>query len=364
MKVLFIVPYPVNTAPSQRLKFEQYFDYFRREGITLEVASFVTPAFRKIIYKQGHFFKKISFTCWGYLRRIGDIFKALNFDIIYLHLEAAPFGPHIFEYILHKLRKPIIYDIDDIIYIPHTSKANSFIRYLKSYGKIPRIMALSSHVIVVTQYLKKFAERYNKNVTYIPPTINTERYLAKDHGNGRKVCIGWTGSYSTTEYLLILENVLRKISVKYDVRIKVIGDENFKIKGLNIESKAWFPEEEIADILDMDIGLYPLPDNEWIMGKGGLKALQYMGMGIPVVCTRVGAVLDFIDDGRNGFLAATQEEWLEKIALLIKSLELRKKLGMAGRITVEQKYSVAVNAPEYLKVLKAVYNQRYGKEEL
>jgi len=354
MKALFIVPYPVDSAPSQRLKFEQYFDYLRASGVEVEVSPFVTQKFRKILYEKGSYGKKVVYTLEGYLRRLGDLFKAASADVVYIHLEAAPFGPPIFEYIFYRMKKPIIYDIDDVVYLPHASEANRFTQFLKSPSKIPAIIRMSSHVIVVTQYLKQFARTFNKNVTQIPSTINTDKYFVKSRDAGRRVCVGWTGSHSTSKYLSLLEHVLRRISGENDVRIKAIGDRNFKIDGLNIEAEDWTLETEVEDIQDIDIGLYPLPRNEWVMGKGGLKALQYMGMGIPVVCTRIGEALKFIEDGVNGFLADSEDEWVEKISKLIKDPQLRASIGLAGRRTVEEKYSIKVNAPRYLEIIKEI----------
>lgn len=352
--MLFIVPYPINTAPSQRLKFEQYFGYFEDNGVEITFSSFVTPSFRKILYENGFIIRKIYYTIWGYLNRVKDIIRARNFDIIYLHLEAAPFGPPIFEYILSLMNKPIIYDIDDVVYLPHVSKANKFIIFLKSPSKISKIMELSSHIIVVTRYLKQYAERYNKNVTLIPSTVDTDKYFIKNGNVNRKVCIGWTGSHSTSGYLLLLENVLKRVSEEYDVRIKVIGDRRFRIDGLNIDAKDWSSDTEVEDIQDIDIGVYPLPKNEWVMGKGGLKAIQYMGVGIPVVCTRIGEVVHFVEDGVNGFLADSDEEWIEKISKLIRDSDLRKKMGFAARKTVEDKFSVKVNAYKYIDIFTKI----------
>ena len=352
MKILFIVPYPLNTAPSQRLKFEQYFDYFKKNGIEIEFSSFISHEFRKILYERGFISKKILYTILGYLKRIRDIFKATKSDIIYIHLWTTPFGPPIFEYIFHKMNKPIIYDIDDIVYLPHSSKANRFVQFLKFPQKIPKIISLSSHVIVVTRYLEQFAKRFNENVTHIPPTIDMDKCFAKEKNVNKKISIGWTGSHSSSVYLLLLEGVLRKIKEMHDIRIKVIGDKDFAIKGLDLEAKDWSSSTEVEDIQDINIGLYPLPNNEWVMGKGGLKALQYMGMGIPVVCTRIGAVLDFIQDGVNGFLADSEEEWVKKISMLIENFELMKRIGEAGRKTVEERFSVKVNAPKYLEIIK------------
>lgn len=349
-KVLFIVPFPVNCAPSQRLKFEQYFDHFRRHGFEIEVSPFVSPQFRKIIYKKGFYLRKVFYTLQGYFRRIKDILRAKDYNIIYLHLEAGPFGPPVFEYLFYKVKRPIIYDIDDVIYLPHASSANNFVKFLRFPQKVPAIIKLSSEVIVVTEYLKLFAEHFNKNVTYIPPTIDTDKYCIKTSCADRKVCVGWTGSHSTSRYLMLLKDVLSCLSKKYDIKIRVFGDKNFKINGLDIEAKDWSADTEVEDIQSIDIGLYPLPNTEWVMGKGGLKALQYMGMGIPVVCTRIGAVTGFIKDGINGLLADSDEEWVRKTAQLIEDAELRKKVGLAGRATVEEHFSVKVNAPKYLEI--------------
>lgn len=351
-KVLFIVPFPLNCAPSQRLKFEQYFDYFRDNGIEIEVSAFVSPRFRRIIYKKGFYGRKIFYTLQGYLRRVRDVLRAKDFDVIYLHLEAAPFGPPVFEYIFSRImRKPVIYDIDDVIYLPHASSANNFIKFLRFPRKIPAVIKLSSHVIVVTEHLKQFALRYNKNVTYIPPTIDTDRYFVKGPGTG-KVCVGWTGSHSTSQYLMLIRDVLLRLAEKYDISIKVFGDKNFRIEGLDIEAKDWSADTEVRDIQAIDIGLYPLPDTEWVLGKGGLKALQYMGMGIPAVCTRIGAVLGFIEDGVNGFLVSSEPEWTEAISRLIRDAGLRSRTGLAARKTVEERFSVKVNAPAYLSILR------------
>lgn len=363
IRVLFIVPYPQDCAPSQRLKFEQYYSYFEKEGVECIKRPFMNEAFYRIVYQKKRYLEKIIFTLFGYVMRCIHIIEAMRCDVVYLHLEAAPLGPPFFEYILHKLKKPIIYDIDDIVYLPHASKVNSFIRALKYYKKIPQIIKLSSHVITVTSYLKNFCLQHNTHVTNIPPTIDTDKYSIADKTSDSKICIGWTGSHSTSEYLLLLENVLRRIAQKYDIRIKVIGDQDFKISGLPVEAKEWCVGDEIKDIQDIDIGLYPLPKNEWIMGKGGLKALQYMGMGIPTVATRIGAVLDFIQDGTNGFLADSDEEWIQKLSRLIEDIELRKKIGISARKTVEERFSVKANAPKMLEIIRSVYKEHYKKED-
>ena len=104
----------------------------------------------------------------------------------------------------------------------------------------------------------------------------------------------------------------------------------------------------------MDIGVYPLPDEEWVLGKSGLKALQYMGVGVPVVASRIGAACEFIRDGENGRLVGSTEEWVDALAGLAADPALRARMGAAGRATVEARYSVRGTAPVYLRVIDSI----------
>ena len=104
----------------------------------------------------------------------------------------------------------------------------------------------------------------------------------------------------------------------------------------------------MEDLQDIDIGIMPLPDTDWTRGKCGLKGLQYMGLAIPTIMSPVGANMQIIKHGVNGFLASTKEEWVDYLSQLIESEELRKKLGEAGRKTVEEQFSVEANKEKYL----------------
>lgn len=363
MKVLFIVPYPLNSAPSQRLKFEQYLVYFQKAGIECIIRPFMSKKFYSMVYKERNYLKKIAYTLSGYLKRLFNIYDIFASDLVYLHLEATPFGPPFFEYLCKFFNKPIIYDIDDIVFLPNYSAANRLVRFFDNPKKIFKIFRISSQIIVVTTYLRDCAMQFNKNVVIIPPTINTDKYLVKNYDHKvRRICVGWSGSKTTSVYLRLLEGVLKQLSEKYEIKIKVIGDAAFKIPGLlNISASDWRLDSEVSDLQEIDIGLYPLPKTEWVLGKGGLKALQYMGIGIPVVCSRIGACTEFIKDEENGFLVDSQEEWLEKISQLIENHDLRKKIGLAGRATVEKYYSLKANTAKYLEVIKQTYNNRYFK---
>ena len=96
------------------------------------------------------------------------------------------------------------------------------------------------------------------------------------------------------------------------------------------------------------------------MAKTPFKTIQYMSVGVPTVASNVGGNREIIQDGINGFLASNEEEWIEKLSLLITNSHLRQKLGAAGRDTVEDRYSLKVNAPKLLEVLRKAYGNSYG----
>jgi L-malate glycosyltransferase len=315
----------------------------------------VTPAMWRVLYRRGFWIRKLLFGAWGYLRRLRDLQRAKRFDFVYVHLWALPFGPPWFEEHLARRGVRLIYDIDDLIYLPHASAANRFVRTFRRGDWIVRIARAASHVIVATEHLRQFAAGANANATTISSTIDTDTYRPRRHSDARdEVTIGWSGSHSTAPFLKVIAPALQELSRRFKLRLLVVGTESFAIEGVHVEARPWSLERETADLAEMDIGVYPLPDEEWVFGKSGLKALQYMGVGVPVVASRIGAACDFIRDGDNGFLAGSHEEWVDRISRLILDPPLRARMGLAGRATVEAGFSVRRTAPAYLRVIAAV----------
>ncbi|MBU1147844.1 MAG: glycosyltransferase family 4 protein, partial [Candidatus Omnitrophica bacterium] len=289
-------------------------------------------------------------------KRFSDIFTAAKCDIVFIHLEVFPLGPPIFEWLFSKLGRKIIYDLDDAIYMGVTSSANKFLKFLKCSSKIKRLIEMSSHVITCNIYLADYARKYNKNVTAIPTSVDTERFkpdVKKPEGN---LTIGWIGSHSTARYLEALKPVFLGLAKNHKFDLKIIGASNYDIRidGVNIVNLEWNLKDDIRQFQSLDIGVYPLPEDEWIRGKTGFKTIQYMSVGVPCVVSDVGANRDIVKDGINGYLAKTEDEWIEKLSILIDSHELRQRIGSAGRITAEEKFSVKANAPRYLEIIKRI----------
>lgn len=358
-KILFLTPYPFGCAPSQRLKFEQYYQALEEQGIQVTVSAFISARLWRILYRRGYWVQKTLLAAWGILRRFWDFARAGRFDAVYLHLWACPLGPPWFEEGLSRRGIPFVYDIDDLVYLPQASQANPFMRRFRNAEHVARVMRAAREVIVCTEYLRQFALRYNPRTIKISSTINTELYQPRSHcGQPQRMTLGWSGSLSTSRYLHLLDPVLQELSRRFKIRLLVIGDPEFRVDGVDVEARPWELQRETVDLGEMDIGLYPLPREEWVLGKSGLKALQYMGMGVPVIASSIGAACEFIRDGDNGFLAGSSEEWTQRLSGLIRDPQLRGKMGQAGRATVEAFFSVKVNAPTYVKVIRSLWDEK------
>lgn len=353
-KILIICPYPINVAPSQRLKYEQYFSFWEENGYEIEVSPFMTKGFWQIVYKKGFYFQKLLYTLWGYLRRFRDIFRIRKYDVIYIHLWATPFGFPLFETFFCLLHKKIIYDIDDMIHLKNKSQANTYLSHFKGKQKVIYLIKKASHIIACTPSLEQFVKQYNSEVTDISSTINTNIYSLKEHTAKNVITIGWSGSHSTSKYLYLIEEALKEVKEKINCQILVIGDPTFKFKDLESKTIEWNEKTEVETLKKIDIGLYPLPDEPWVYGKSGLKALQYMALGIPTIASAIGTNFRIIKDGETGFLVRTEKEWKEKILLLASDVELRKEMGRKSRAFVESFYSVNANKNKYLQIIEKV----------
>lgn len=350
MRILFIVPYSSDGA-SNRFRVEQYLPFLKAEGIEYDVRPFVTQRFFKILYLKGKNIRKILYFIQALWDRVLVIYRSRKYDLILIHREACPIGPPIFEWMIYKFKKPIIFDFDDAIFLQNLSPANRIYGFLKSPSKTQAIIKMSKAVIVANRFLEEYARRFNSRVYIIPTSIDTEKFMVKENAS-KRLSIGWVGSPTTFPYLHSLSGAIKELSMKHDFIFKIIGaGENLSIAGVNIESRDWKLEEEIANFQGIDIGIYPLSDTMWARGKAAFKAIQFMSMGIPVVASPVGMNKELIQDGVNGFLAASDEEWVNKISSLIKDEGLRQRIGLAGRKTIEEHYSVKVNVSKYIDVL-------------
>lgn len=353
MRVLAVVPSLYDTSPGQRFRIEQWDPFLKESGIEITYAPFETQELKAVLHRSGNVVGKVRAVSRNMRRRSRELGELEGFDLIYLFREAALLGPPWFERKAARSKRPMIFDFDDAIFHAYKSPSNGYLSYLKFPGKTAEICRLSTHIMAGNEYLADYARQYNENVTIVPTTIDTDKYQLVDKAEPNVVTVGWSGSFSTIQHLDTIREALQELAKTEKFHLRVIGAPVYKIPGVETEAMQWRVASEIDDLAAIDIGLMPLPDDNWSKGKCALKALQYMALGIPTICSPVGVNSTIIHEGANGFLAADKAEWIEKTKLLIHSHELRRKIGIAGRETVEQEYSGKVVAPKVADIFRS-----------
>lgn len=309
------------------------------------------------MYEKGNFSIKAFALLKGLIRRFVLLFRLRSFDFVFIHREALPFGPPVIEWIIAKvLRKKIIYDFDDAIWRTDVTNESFLERMLRWRSKVGFICKWSYKVSCGNFYLAEYARQFNNNVVINPTTIDTvsvHNPVLHQRPSSDHITIGWTGSHSTLKYLVKFERVLKQIENKYpSTQFLVIADRPVDMNLRNLVFKKWSPETEIEDLLAADIGIMPLPDDEWTKGKCGFKALQYMALEIPAVVSPVGVNKDIVEDGVHGFLCASETDWFAALERLILNPEERIYMGRQGRQKVAELYSVTSNSANFLSLFQ------------
>jgi glycosyltransferase involved in cell wall biosynthesis len=365
MKVLFLFPYPLGKSPSQRFRFEQYLENLNDAGIESDLAPFWSLNAWSDLYQPGRYLKKAFGLIRGIVGRFLVLFRLSRYHFVFIHREALPLGPAVFEWFVSRVfRKKIIYDFDDSIWLPNTSKENRMVASFKSHSKVKSICRWSYKVSCGNLYLATFAKQFNASVIINPSTIDTQnlhnpalyKVFPKESGalrtqSGETITVGWTGTHSTLKYVDSLVPVLQRLESTYPhFRLVVIANKKPSLALQSLTFIPWSKDREMEDLLQLDIGIMPLSDDIWSRGKCGVKALQYMALGIPAVASPVGVNTEIIDHGVNGFLCTTEEEWLTCLKSLIDHPALRLQMGERGKKKVIDHYSVLSNTSTFLSL--------------
>lgn len=263
-------------------------------------------------------------------------------------------------FLVRKQSKNILFDIDDAIM--YRSSRSSRPYSLSRRLKFRTMVRMSDVVITGNQFLRDEVLNVTprKKVFVIPTAIDPALYPQKKEGSGGSgIVLGWIGTKGNLRYLRQLDPVFESIGRRFShVRLKIVSDGRLDTAHLPVTNKLWKLEEENEDLVSFDIGLMPLDNHPWSKGKCGLKMIQYLSVGVPVVCTPVGINRDIVKDGVNGFMAATDQEWTERLATLIRDPALRQRMGRKGIETVEQEYSLAVTSEAFIRILQSLAPKR------
>ena len=356
IRILILCPYPQGGAPGQRFRYEQYLEILKDANIKTVIEPFLSNSAMEVLYEPGHYLLKIRNVFAGFFSRFLLLSRIFGYDYIFIFREASPLGPPIFEFLLFLLKKRIIYDYDDAIFVRRKSSVNPFVWMLKWTSKVKYITRRSYKVVVSNRYLVDWASKYNQNTVLIPTTIDPSYHkpLNKKMDTQRPPVIGWTGSFSNLSYLEIVRPVLKALQEKYDLEFRVIADFDPGFPELrNYRFVKWCLETEITDLGAFEIGLMPVPQGTWEKGKVGFKAIQYSALEIPSVVSSVGSGHEVVEHERTGLVVENKESnWYEALERLLKNPDWALTLGKAARKKVLAQYSVPSQTSAYISLFQ------------
>lgn len=343
-KILFLTPYSIEGA-SERYRIYQFLPYLEQRGFVCTVRPFAPPSLFRAIQEErpGTKLFDLMLSC---IKRALDVNRAAEYDIVYILREAFPFFCPFFERAILKRNANVVFDFDDALHIGHQNfEGHRYSPVYKfKYGTgVNEVLKACAFVIAGSPTLAEHARQFNPRVAVIPTVVDLERYSTHPQQHeDRPLTIGWMGSRSTSPYLLQIEQALQRLSRVHDgeIRFRLFGDPRRTLDLPNFESRPFHLESEIDDLRSLDVGLMPIVDNAWTRGKCAFKAIQYMALAIPVVASPVGMATDVVENNVNGFLARTPQEWFEALSRLVSSAELRRRMGVEARRTVEERYSL------------------------
>jgi len=353
--ILILCAHRPKRSPSQRYRFEQYLPFLEQQGFKFTFSYLLNEKDDLTFYSKGNFIAKVFILFKSIFIRLKDCFRFKKYDIVFIQREASFLGAAYFEKRAKKSGAYLIFDFDDSIWLADTSPGNKKWEFIKKPEKFFKAVYYADQVIAGNTYLAEKALTVNLNTVVIPTTIDAAFHIPKPELRNKEVLtIGWSGSISTMKHFEMLVPVLLKLKDHYKekIKFKILGDKNYTGVLPSIEALAWTEESEVAVLNTFDIGLMPLPEDAWANGKCGLKALSYMACEVPVILSAVGVNKEIIQYGKNGFLATTEQQWMDHLCLLIEDQNLRKEIGKAGRKTVIEFYSVEANKNKYLNVFK------------
>jgi glycosyltransferase involved in cell wall biosynthesis len=335
------------TNASSRHRVLQYLPMLRAGGIEPTVSRPVPEGLyqRLVEHGRGTQTQKAEFYGLFLAQRTIDVLRADTVDVAIIQRDLFPFGPPLLERLLMRRTPRLAYDTDDATYLRPSFTPGTPFQKLRRFDKVQEVVKNARWVSVATEPIAAWARALNSNVSVVPMAVDLREYdLARTRRaqHDGPVVIGWAGTAGGLRYLKALAPVLRAISSRHDIVVRVIsgGYRHAELHGINVDARPWRAETALQDMASFDIGLVPLDDSPFERAKFPFKLLQYLALGVPAVCARVGVAGSLVRDGENGLLATSPDEWSEAINRLACDAALRKRLGAAGRQTVEEAYTV------------------------
>lgn len=342
MRILMLPRYGRSGA-SSRYRTYNYIPQLEGDGFTCESHAMVDDRYLSNRY-SGRLISPL-YVARSCARRLVKIVTSNTCDILWLEKEAFPYLPGWFESALLKPKAPYVVDYDDAQFHAYDEHGSRVIR--KVLGrKIDRVMHDAALVVAGNQYIAERARTSGcERVEILPTVVDLTNYPVVPRPDHEVFTIGWIGTPMTSRLLKLVRPALEHVCRNGNARVLAIGAGDLDLGAVPLEIRPWSEETEVADLQRIDVGIMPLSDSPWERGKCGLKLIQYMACGRPVVGSPVGVNGLLISDGVNGYKATTHQEWVDALLALLEEPDARIRMGAAGRRLVENSYCLQVTAP-------------------
>jgi glycosyltransferase involved in cell wall biosynthesis len=349
-----LVPNLAGVAPGQRARIESWTPLLREFGWQVDLYPFEDARLHEVIAQPGRVAAKARGLASCYLAQARRVAAMPPYDVVLVYREAALVGPALLERLVARRPAPMVFDLDDPTFVAYRSPTSGWFSLLKFPRKTNALFRMADAVIAGNRLIGEYASGFNTAVTVIPNAVDIDRYRpAETPGDGFRVV--WTGSQSTAPHLAAIAPALARLQEdRPGLEVRVVCDVPVVLPGVGIDMRTFSPETQVADLQDCHVGLVPVADTPWNRWKSFFKTVQYMAVGLPVVGRRIGTNPDIIDDGVNGYLVDSQEDWYDRLQLLATDPERRAAMGAAARQTAVDNFSVGVQTARLAALLDHV----------
>jgi len=324
----------------------QYFPLLRAHGIEPFASRPVPRWVYERLVERGErgLASKLGFYGLFLACRLRDVARAAAYDVVIVQRDLFPFGPPLLERSLRRRARRLVYDTDDATYLRPSFTPRTPMQRLRRFDKVAALVRSADWVSVATPPIATWARQHNPRVDVVPMAVDLKVYDAarRQVGADGPIVLGWAGTAGGLGYLEQLGPVLRELTARHDLRVRVVsgGWRQLRLPGVSIEARPWRAATALTDLASFDIGLVPLDDTPFERAKFPFKLLQFLALSVTAVAARVGVAAEVMQDGQNGLLAGSADEWREQLERLIVDLSLRRRLAAAGRETVAEHYTL------------------------
>lgn len=359
LRVLFALPQDV-ISPGSRYRVFQYLAHFEAAGLTcatilMQGRRSTERSLRSAQLGSCRRLLHYGAVWWDRHVLAANLLKMLrHFDRIYIYRIGMP------EWALPALRRHrdwIIFDFDDALDQAEVGSDGIAVplraRVLRR--GLRNSIGIAAITVTTNQRNADFVRGVGGQPVIVPTSVDISRYRYRERRRPLEdhLVLGWIGTPSTAHYLRLVEAALHRISRSGQVKLRLIGAGANPFASVDAEVRDWRLELECEEIRAFDVGLMPMPDSPWTRGKAALKALQYGASGAPSVASWTPTNVELLGDGEGTLFCRSEEEWVEALERLLRNPELRVELGARAFRKVAAQFSVDVNAPKLIELIRS-----------